>query len=151
MGAPDLGGIMRRSRVASVLISLVAVGLLIGCADKPASLSGIPGADSPVRTAPTLDPISCRKPEYPVDSLKAGEIGTVRLKFLVNAGGNVTTGVIERSSGYERLDIAALEALKTCTFKPATLDGAPVSAWAPIEFTWRLQVRPGTETQTPGR
>ena len=97
------------------------------------------GDNGSASTPPVLISSSCKKPEYPLGSLNAGEAGGVLLKFLVDVKGNVTQSVIERSSGYPRLDEAAHAALRMCKFKPATIDGNPTSMWAPIEYVWTLK------------
>jgi len=72
----------------------------------------------------------------------------VHLKFLVDAKGKENESVIERSSGYERLDEAARAALRMCKFKPATLDGDPTSAWVPIEYVWTLKEAESLKTKS---
>src|SRR5213075_578262 len=75
---------------------------------------------SPASIRPALIPSTCKKPEYPPDSLRANEAGVVLLKFLVDVDGNVAETMVERSSGYQRLDEAAKTALQVCKFKPGS-------------------------------
>jgi TonB family protein len=82
---------------------------------------------------------TCERPEYPSASKKLDEEGTVYLKFLIDAEGKVIQSEIERSSGYIRLDEAAINGLSRCKFKPATEDGRPEQAWTSMKFTWRLE------------
>jgi periplasmic protein TonB len=98
-----------------------------------------PAPAAPARTAPSVVASSCEKPDYPPASRRANETGTVRLSFLVDANGKVIDAKVERSSGFRRLDDAARAALGLCRFRPATLDGAPVQAWASIEYVWKLE------------
>jgi len=74
---------------------------------------------------------------YPHDSLKAREQGTVMLLVLVGVDGKVEDIRIEKSSGYARLDRAALNAVKLWSFNPARHGGVTERAWAkvPISFT----------------
>jgi periplasmic protein TonB len=74
---------------------------------------------------------------YPHDSLKAREQGTVMLLVLVGLDGKVEDIKIDKSSGYARLDRAALNAVKTWSFNPARHGGIAERAWAkvPISFT----------------
>ena len=51
-------------------------------------------------------------PAYPAESLRAQEQGTVRLLIAVDPTGKVSTVTIQESSGYHRLDQAAIEAVK---------------------------------------
>jgi len=92
-----------------------------------------------VRTSASVIASSCERPEYPSISKKLEEEGTVYIKFLVDAEGKVIQSEIERSSGYKRLDEAALNGLSLCKFKPATEDGRPEQAWTSMKFTWRLE------------
>ena len=74
---------------------------------------------------------------YPHDSLKAREQGTVMLLVLVDVDGKVVDIRIDKSSGYARLDRAALNAVKLWSFNPARHGGVTERAWAkvPISFT----------------
>jgi protein TonB len=67
------------------------------------------------------------------------EEGTVQLKFLVGADGKVLESVVEKSSGFRRLDEAARAGLSKCQFKAATVDGKPQQSWASMKYTWRLE------------
>ena len=140
-----VGRIVRPSLMTWPLIFAMAGGMHLSRADEKGPLPT--SADSPVRTPPLLISTSCRKPEYPLGSLNASEAGAVLLKFLVDDKGNVTESVVERSSGYQRLDEAARAALRMCKFKPATLDGNPTIAWAPIEYVWTLKEAQSLQTK----
>ena len=59
-------------------------------------------------------------PAYPVESRNAREQGLVVLRITVNATGRPTHVVILNSSGYPRLDRAALEAGWRCRIRNAT-------------------------------
>ena len=74
---------------------------------------------------------------YPHDSLKAREQGTVMLLVLVGVDGKVEDIKIDKSSGYARLDRAALNTVRTWSFNPASHGGVAQRAWAkvPISFT----------------
>lgn len=91
------------------------------------------------RTAPVVSAGSCSKPEYPAASKRLEEEGTVVVNFLIDLDGKVIQGKVETSSGFERLDKAALEGLGRCQFKPGTVDGKPEQAWAKMKYTFKLQ------------
>ena len=93
----------------------------------------------PVRTAPVVSANTCEKPSYPAAALRANEVGTVRLSFLIETDGRVLDSKVERSSGYRRLDEAARAALSLCKFRPATVDGRPERARARIDYVWKLE------------
>jgi len=90
--------------------------------------------------APVVLAKNCREPDYPSVSERLGEVGTVVLQLLVGTNGKVTDSKVTKSSGFPRLDKAALEALSLCKFTPGTAaDGTPVAAWAPLQYTFRKQ------------
>ena len=98
-----------------------------------------PAAPS-VRTGAVIQPgASCAKPDYPSASRRLEEEGTVTLKFLIGADGRVLQAEIEKTSGFNRLDEAARNALSKCQFRPGTVDGKPEQSWASIKYTWRLE------------
>lgn len=97
-------------------------------------------ARASVRTAPVIDAArSCEKPEYPAASKRLEEEGTVVVSFLIDVDGRVIDSKVQTSSGYDRLDQAARNALGKCKFKPGTVDGKPEQSWASIKYTWRLE------------
>jgi len=92
----------------------------------------------PIRVPPVISKSGCRQPEYPSVSRRLEEVGQVLLAFLVDVDGRVVDGRVEISSGFERLDTAALNALQLCQFKPGTIDGKPEQSWAKIKYVWKL-------------
>jgi protein TonB len=67
-------------------------------------------------------------PEYPRLSRRAGEEGSVFVRLELDAQGHVLTVVVLESSGFARLDEAAVEALKKWRFDPRREDGRAVSS-----------------------
>jgi protein TonB len=80
--------------------------------------------------AAALDHADCRiaKPAYPELSKRRGETGTATVRFVVGTGGAIDEIVIAKSSGFARLDEAAIEALRQSTCRPQVENGAPVRA-----------------------
>lgn len=78
-------------------------------------------------------------PEYPSESRRRRERGTVLLRVLIDPNGRPAQIQIERSSGFERLDLAAREAVEKALFRPHEVNGVPQAAQVliPIEFTRR--------------
>ncbi len=77
---------------------------------------------------------------YPPASRRMGEEGTVVVRVVVGIDGRVVSAVIARSSGFERLDAAALrQALAKWRFVPALSDGRPVVAEREIPVSFRLE------------
>ena len=107
----------------------------------PSTVPTTPAPAAPsVRTGAVIQPgASCAKPDYPSASRRLEEEGTVTLKFLIGADGRVLQAEIEKTSGFNRLDEAARNALSKCQFRPGTVDGKPEQSWASIKYTWRLE------------
>jgi protein TonB len=74
--------------------------------------------------------------EVPRLSRRAGEHGTVWLRVVVDVRGLPAQVLLQRSSGYARLDEQALWAMRQARFRPHTEDGKPieVEVAAPIEY-----------------
>jgi protein TonB len=106
----------------------------------PAPASPPAPAAPAVRTSAVIQAgASCAKPDYPSASRRLEEEGTVTLKFLIGVDGRVMQAEVEKTSGFQRLDEAARNALSKCQFKPGTVDGKPEQSWASIRYTWRLE------------
>ncbi len=87
---------------------------------------------------PLLDLTTCKKPEYPKDSIAKQEVGAVTIAFLVSSSGDVLKSTIKKSSGFPALDEAASNALKLCKVSPATKNGQATQAWMKIVYDWKL-------------
>jgi periplasmic protein TonB len=77
------------------------------------------------------------KPDYPTLSRRRGETGTVLVHLVVGLTGKIEDITLQKSSGYSRLDDAALGAARASTCKPYMENGQPirVATTAPFEFT----------------
>lgn len=96
-------------------------------------------AAEPVRVAAALDASgACKPPQYPPSSRRNGESGAVVLRFLIDTDGRVIESRVDTSSGFERLDEAALNGLALCHFKPGSVDGRPERSWARMRYVWKL-------------
>src|SRR5205823_3267916 len=87
-----------------------------------------------------VDANTCEKPAYPPASVRANEVGLVRLSFLIDMDGKVLDSKVERSSGHRRLDEAARAGLSLCKFRPATVNGKPERSWGRIEYVWKVEL-----------
>jgi protein TonB len=77
------------------------------------------------------------KPGYPAASRRLAEQGTVYVRAFINVAGEPKSVELKKSSGYPRLDRAALDAIKGWKFVPARRDDKPVEAAVivPMKFT----------------
>jgi len=77
-------------------------------------------------------------PEYPRASQRRGEQGRVLVRVTISPEGRVVDARIQSSSGHDRLDNAALKAVRTARFKPYTENGRAYPAMADIPFDFVL-------------
>ncbi len=107
-------------------------------------------APAPVVTAPAKTDVSISasysasnaKPIYPNMSKRLGEQGTVVLRVLVKADGTAGAVEVKSSSSFPRLDQAAMEAVKSWHFNPATSDGKAIDEWYQVPIPFKLQSSP---------
>ena len=78
------------------------------------------------------------RPKYPRISQRRNEEGDVTLHVDVLASGKPGTVRVAGSSGYKRLDEAALEAVEKATFEPARKFGQAVDSETEITITFKL-------------
>lgn len=78
-------------------------------------------------------------PVYPSQSRRLNETGVVILRVELNETGHVALATIKSSSGYSRLDEAALAAVRTWRCAPAIRNGHSVSSVALQPFNFILQ------------
>lgn len=74
---------------------------------------------------------------YPSTSQTLGEAGLVKLHACYEPNGRILNVVVLESSGFPRLDDAALRLGRSVRIRPATLDGTPVSGCitVPVRFS----------------
>lgn len=120
---------------AAIPVLSLSATLLVGCAQTPVADSA---ADA-VTTPPLAQFNSCAKPMYPAEALAKRLQGTVTLQFKVETDGSVQDSKVMKSSGDASLDEAARVAIAKCTFTPATVNGKPKAAWAPVQYVWSVE------------
>ena len=106
------------------------------------SSSGTPGARQTIAVAAPkhVDHADCRivKPTYPELSKRRGETGTATVRFVIGTTGAIDTVTLVKSSGFARLDDAALQALRESACQPYLEDGSPIRASYVQAFTFGL-------------
>ncbi|MDR1311254.1 MAG: energy transducer TonB [Burkholderiaceae bacterium] len=104
------------------------------------------GAGEAGATSVTLSELRYRKvqkPEYPRQSRERYESGTVWVRVVVGMVGYVRETRVSQSSGYPRLDSAAMLAAKRSIFYPYTRNGASRIAIAMIPYHFSLTAADG--------
>jgi TonB family protein len=100
--------VLYKSSVINTLLIAFAVGLTIvatpalalACENRAASI------------------IASVEPAYSAAAREAGAVGTATVNVLLDANGNVTDAVVQKSAGNADLDQAALLAARTSTYRP---------------------------------
>lgn len=77
-------------------------------------------------------------PIYPTQSRRLREEGTVMLEILVKSNGTVGEVKLKTSSGYKRLDEAAMKAVARWRFVPATQGGNAIDYWYLQDLEFKL-------------
>lgn len=77
-------------------------------------------------------------PVYPPMSRRMGEQGRVQLDVYILADGSVGQIKLKRSSGYTRLDQAALEAVQHWRYQPASRGNEAIALWYVQPLTFSL-------------
>ncbi len=80
-------------------------------------------------------------PAYPAVSRRLNEEGTVALRVFVNAQGAAEQVLLYHSSGFARLDEAAVEAVKSWQFAPAHAGQQVLASWVDVPVIFKLEVR----------
>ena len=103
--------------------------------------SGLQSADASQQESAVTEPVAAsylknQPPKYPISALKNKQQGTVLLEIKVSVEGEPRSVIIEKSSGFEMLDEAAIAAVKQWKFIPARRGSSVVEAnvIVPIKF-----------------
>jgi len=112
----------------------------------PAKAPVVAAAVTVPNAEPTLQPprfdlayLNNPAPSYPVFAKRAREQGKVILRVQVDAGGQVAGIEVQTSSGSERLDKAALAAVRQWRFVPARAGERAVAGVALVPITFQLE------------
>jgi protein TonB len=81
---------------------------------------------------------SIAKPDYPRSSQRRGESGTAYIRFVVGPTGSIDDIELKKSSGFGRLDDAALAAAHASTCRPYVENGAPLRVPTSVPFVFSL-------------
>lgn len=83
-------------------------------------------------------PTSQIVPRYPRTSRRKGEEGAVQLLIHINTEGSVRQVEILTSSGYDRLDRAAVKSVQSAQFSPELHNGSPQSSALSLTIRFKL-------------
>jgi protein TonB len=104
----------------------------------PALVTTPPAPPAEPRTVAATDVRYLQPPVvvYPAFSKRRREAGRVLVRVLVDAAGRPAVVSVGQSSGFQRLDEAAVAALRVARFVPYTENGVPqpMLTYAPVDF-----------------
>ena len=102
----------------------------------PSTASGKTGSPSLVEPSADADYLKNPPPSYPRLSRRNGEQGTVIVRVFISTQGAPEKAEVRTSSGFARLDQAALEAVQRWRFVPGRRNGTPEAMWfnIPVRF-----------------
>lgn len=78
-------------------------------------------------------------PPYPPISRRLGEQGQVTLRAFIEANGTASRVEVLSSSGFDRLDRAAMAAAKDWRYQPGTRAGQPAGMWFNLPVVFELK------------
>ncbi|WP_338440579.1 energy transducer TonB, partial [uncultured Aquabacterium sp.] len=114
-------------------------------APAPAAVASAPApAAPPAPATPKTLPSSAVRylvepvTNYPRASRELGEFGVVRMRVLVDEQGRPREVEVAKSSGFPRLDQAALVAMRAARFQPHIEDGQPRMVWVQASLHFKL-------------
>jgi TonB family protein len=131
-----------RTVLGHIVILLVMMFIVMGqrgeaqklsFGEKPLQFEGIQAPTH--KSAKMLDDLEVR---YPDSAIRTGMQGIATVAAFIDEKGYVIYGEVERSSGHELLDKAALEAVEHGNFKAAWRDNHPVGSRVTIPVEFRL-------------
>jgi protein TonB len=118
------------------LTTTPATALATITATSPAATSPAPAkVELPTHVAAYLQN---PKPDYPALSVRRGEQGQVVLNVLIGVEGKAQKAEIVKSSGFERLDAAALATVLRWRYVPGKRGGVPEEMWFKVPLAFVL-------------
>jgi protein TonB len=107
-----------------------------------APIAAAPAPSPPAPKTISIGAVSYLTPpvlHYPPAARRAQEEGRVHVRVMVDADGRPREFAITRSSGFPRLDEAALATVRATRFKPYTENGVPQPFWVVMPLVFELE------------
>lgn len=87
----------------------------------------------------SADYLNNPKPPYPALSKRLGEQGRVIVRVWIGTDGIASQASIKQSSGFDRLDQAAVATVLKWRYVPGKRGGVPEAMWFDVPVNWVLQ------------
>ncbi|QJC56257.1 Protein TonB [Polaromonas vacuolata] len=105
----------------------------------PATVSTAPIAPAVQLPSSNADYLKNPAPVYPALSLRMNEQGQSLVKVLIGSDGQAQRAELAKSSGYDRLDRAAVAAVLQWRFVPGKRGGIAEAMWYQVPINWKLR------------
>lgn len=105
----------------------------------PAAPVAAPPAPSVQMPSSDADYLQNPKPPYPPISRRLNEQGKTTVRVLIGADGLPQRAEIAKSSGFDRLDQAAVGTVMRWRFVPGKRGGVPEAMWFNVPINWVLE------------
>lgn len=128
--------------VAAATTNSSSTGSISSAPATPAATGPATAAPGPAKVelpSASADYLNNPKPAYPPLSRRLREEGKVVLRVLIETDGTATKAEVRHSSGYERLDQAALQTVLKWRYLPARRNGTPEAMWFNIPINFVLE------------
>ncbi|TVV70453.1 energy transducer TonB [Sphingomonas solaris] len=99
----------------------------------------VAAVSAPVSVDLSTKLVSGKPPRYPIESRRHKEQGTVVLRLTLGLDGGVEAISVAQSSGFDRLDQAALDAVRRWRWSPTVQGGQPVQVRGMVPIPFVLQ------------
>jgi periplasmic protein TonB len=109
--------------------------------DAPGNAATVAAATKPNKTLPSAVAEDAYVPQksYPRQSITMGEEGVVVVRVFIGADGLPKDADVQKSSGFERLDRAALVYVMQSRYKAGTFEGVPTEMWMGRTLFFKLR------------
>jgi periplasmic protein TonB len=134
--APNAPAPVEIAPAAPILPPSVPVAAVASPAPVPAPT---PASGKVVLPMSEGDYLSNPKPPFPAMSKRMGEQGSVKVRIYVGADGLPKKAELQKSSGFERLDKAALDAVMQWRYIPGKRGGVPEDLWMSTTVSFILE------------
>lgn len=124
--------------VAAQPAAAATAGLGDNAAGLPAHAPALAPADAIQSPSSKADYLNNPPPAYPAISRRLGEQGQVVIAALISKDGVASQTRVEQSSGFQRLDQAALETVRRWRFVPGRRAGVAQDMWFRIPISFSL-------------
>ncbi len=108
----------------------------------PAPAKAPPGPPAPPKVelpSSDADYLNNPLPAYPALSKRLQEQGRVVVRVLIGTDGRASQATVKTSSGFERLDQAAVTTVLKWRYVPGKREGVPEAMWFDVPVNWALR------------